>query len=69
VAGIGFVGGGAILRDKEGVHGTATAASVWSMGIVGACVGMGLCHIGIILAAINFITLKLLVPFKQPPKR
>ncbi|MBI3679035.1 MAG: MgtC/SapB family protein [Acidobacteria bacterium] len=26
ITGIGFVGGGAILREKAGVHGTATAA-------------------------------------------
>ena len=30
VAGIGFVGGGAILKEGMSVHGTATAASIWS---------------------------------------
>src|SRR5258708_31669586 len=31
VTGIGFIGGGAILKDKGSVTGTATAASVWSI--------------------------------------
>src|SRR5664279_172393 len=29
IAGIGFIGGGAILKTNAGVHGTATAASIW----------------------------------------
>src|SRR5689334_13599129 len=32
VAGIGFVGGGAILKSEGNVHGTATAASIWNTG-------------------------------------
>src|SRR5512133_1926661 len=34
VTGIGFIGGGAILKDRGSVSGTATAASVWNIGIV-----------------------------------
>src|SRR6185295_2134927 len=64
VTGIGFVGGGAILRDKESVHGTATAASIWSIGIAGAATGFGQYHIAIVLALINFLTLRLLKPLK-----
>src|SRR5437867_4099520 len=42
VTGIGFVGGGAILRDKATIGGgTATAASIWSIGIASAAVGLG----------------------------
>ena len=69
VAGIGFIGGGAILRDKVGVSGTATAASVWSVGIVGAAVGLGVYHIAIMLSVANLLTLKLLVRFKPPLPR
>jgi len=39
VAGIGFVGGGAILKEGMSVHGTATAASIWNTGVVGAAIG------------------------------
>ena len=38
VAGIGFIGGGAILKAEGNVHGTATAASIWNTGVLGAAV-------------------------------
>jgi putative Mg2+ transporter-C (MgtC) family protein len=64
VAGIGFIGGGAILKDRGGVTGTATAASIWAVGIAGAAVGVGMYQIGITLAVVNLLTLKFLAPFK-----
>ena len=66
VTGIGFIGGGAILRDKGGVTGTATAASVWNIGIVGAAVGMGGYHIAVALSLVNFLTLRFLKPRREP---
>jgi putative Mg2+ transporter-C (MgtC) family protein len=65
IAGIGFIGGGAILRGKTHVQGTATAASVWNVGIIGAAIGFDMYHIGIVLGVINWMTLKLLVPLKK----
>jgi putative Mg2+ transporter-C (MgtC) family protein len=38
VAGIGFVGGGAILKTGNTVIGTATAAGLWATAAIGACV-------------------------------
>src|SRR5436190_11724041 len=38
MTGIGFIGGGSILKDASTVHGTATAASLWNMGAIGVCV-------------------------------
>jgi putative Mg2+ transporter-C (MgtC) family protein len=64
VTGIGFIGGGAILRDKGSITGTATAASIWNVGIVGAAVGFGVFHIAIVLTVINLLTLKILAPVK-----
>ena len=40
ITGIGFIGGGAILKDGATVTGTATAASVWNAGVIGAAVAM-----------------------------
>jgi len=57
VTGIGFVGGGAILKDRGMVSGTTTAASVWSTAIVGAAVGMGAYHIAVGLTVFNFVSL------------
>ena len=65
VTGIGFVGGGAILREKGSISGTATAASVWNIGIIGAAVGFGIYHVAVILAIVNFLTLKYLLPLKR----
>ena len=65
VTGIGFVGGGAIMKDRGGVRGTATAASIFNIGIVGAAVGFGLYHIAATLSIINYFTLRFLIPFKK----
>jgi putative Mg2+ transporter-C (MgtC) family protein len=65
ITGIGFVGGGAILKDKGRVSGTATAASIWSIGIIGAAVGLRIYHVAIALALVNFITLRILHPWRS----
>ena len=44
VTGIGFLGAGIIIKDKEGAHvrGLTTAAAVWAAAAVGTLVGVGL---------------------------
>jgi putative Mg2+ transporter-C (MgtC) family protein len=64
VTGIGFIGGGAILKDRGGVHGTATAASIWNTGAIGAAVAFRRYEIAVVLSLINFGTLRLLTPLK-----
>jgi putative Mg2+ transporter-C (MgtC) family protein len=64
ITGIGFVGGGAILREGVTVKGTATAASIWNAGVMGAAVAMERYDIAIILSALNLISLRLLLPLK-----
>src|SRR5215471_6219008 len=41
VSGIGFIGAGAIIRQGDFTTGHATAASIWTVGIMGAAVGYG----------------------------
>jgi putative Mg2+ transporter-C (MgtC) family protein len=65
VAGIGFVGGGAIVRDGMSVHGTATAASIWNTGAIGAAVALDRYEVAIVLAALNLFTLRGLVSLKK----
>ena len=65
IAGIGFIGGGAILKSNGSVHGTATAASIWNMGVMGAAVAQGRYDIGLLLTALNFLTLWVLAPLKK----
>lgn len=38
MTGIGFIGGGAILKQSKSVAGIATGASVWTTGAIGVCV-------------------------------
>jgi putative Mg2+ transporter-C (MgtC) family protein len=64
ITGIGFVGGGAILKEGATVKGTATAASIWNAGVIGASVAMGHVEIAVILAALNLFTLRALLPVK-----
>jgi putative Mg2+ transporter-C (MgtC) family protein len=65
ITGIGFVGGGAILKEGAMVRGTATAASIWNAGVIGASVAMGRYEVAIILSALNLFTLRALLPLKN----
>lgn len=66
MTGIGFVGGGAILKGdgSNGGHvtGIATAASVWNTGAIGAAVGFLRFEVAIVLSAANFLILHWLEP-------
>ena len=64
IVGMGFIGGGAILRMKHSVRGTATAASLWVTGAVGVAVGLGSVDIALMLAVLTFLTLSVLSPLK-----
>lgn len=41
VTGIGFLGAGAILRDRKSVFGLTTAATIWSVAAIGMAAGFG----------------------------
>jgi putative Mg2+ transporter-C (MgtC) family protein len=64
VAGIGFIGGGAILKAEGNVHGTATAASIWTTGVVGAAVAQDRFFMALTLATMNLFALRVLLPLK-----
>jgi putative Mg2+ transporter-C (MgtC) family protein len=65
VTGIGFVGGGAILKQGLTIKGTATAASIWSTGAIGATVANGDYAIAIVVSAINLVTFLVLTPIEE----
>lgn len=76
ITGMGFIGGGAILRLKDSVKGTATAASLWATGAIGVAVGLGSYDVAIVLALITIATLWPLAVFKnkmiasaKPPRK
>jgi len=57
VTGIGFLGAGAIIRDREGVKGLTTAASVWLVAGIGLAVGCGFYTAGLVSTVIAVIVL------------
>jgi putative Mg2+ transporter-C (MgtC) family protein len=65
ITGIGFIGGGAILKQGDSVQGTATAASLWATGAIGVAVGLGSYDVAVTIAAFTFFTLKLLTMVKE----
>ncbi len=65
ITGIGFIGGGAILKEGATVRGTATAASIWNAGVIGASVAVGRYEVAVILALLNLFTLRALLPLKN----
>ena len=60
MTGIGFIGGGSIIHDANAVHGTATAASLWNMGAIGALVAEGNYGLAAVLCMVNYLCLLLL---------
>ena len=62
LSGIGFIGGGAIVKQGANVRGVATAASIWNTGAVGAAVALNRLEISITLSLINFLILRFLTP-------
>jgi len=64
VAGIGFIGGGAILKSDSRVHGVAAAASIWNFGVVGASVAQNRFLLAAALAALNLFSLRVLLQVK-----
>ena len=69
MTGIGFLGGGAILKEGGSVRGTATAASIWITGAVGGAVAFGHYEIAVLLSLLNFLTLSWFGPLKESVSR
>jgi putative Mg2+ transporter-C (MgtC) family protein len=67
ITGIGFIGGGAILKGGGEVHGTATAASLWTTGAIGIAVALGAYDVAMSICLFAVLTLYVLSRFK--PKR
>lgn len=60
ITGIGFIGGGAILKHNGNIKGLVTAASIWNAGAIGAAVGFDRANIAVVLSLLNLIILWLL---------
>lgn len=65
LSGMGFIGGGAILKEGSSVTGTATAASIWGTGAIGAAAAYGNYEIGLLISLANLLVLRFLTPLKR----
>lgn len=65
MTGIGFVGGGAIVKQSDDVQGTATAAAIWATGAVGAATAFDRFALAIAISGIAFLTFLLLTPIRN----
>ena len=65
IAGMGFIGGGAIIKTQSRVQGTATAASLWNTGAIGTAVAFHRYEIALVLSLISFATFALARPVKS----
>jgi len=59
LTGVGFLGAGTIIVNRGRVEGLTTAASIWSVAIVGIAIGMGFWIIVIPSTIIIFLTLRI----------
>ena len=68
VTAVGFVGGGAIIKDEQRVRGTATAAGIWTTSAIGAACGYGQFEIAVVVAIVTYVTLRALRRFEPTVK-
>lgn len=59
VTGIGFLGAGTIIHEKNYVNGLTSAASIWVSAMIGIAIGYGYYFIGITATILVLITLLL----------
>jgi putative Mg2+ transporter-C (MgtC) family protein len=69
MTGIGFIGGGSIVKEADSVHGTATAASLWNMGAIGAAVAFGNYGLALLLSGMNYLTLLVMSLIERKVKK
>jgi putative Mg2+ transporter-C (MgtC) family protein len=65
VAGVGFLGAGAILRTDERVHGLTTAAGIWVTAAIGLLIGAGFWILGVGVTILALIIIIGLRPFHE----
>jgi putative Mg2+ transporter-C (MgtC) family protein len=57
VTGVGFLGAGAIIQDRRGVHGLTTAATIWLVASIGMACGAQFYKLAIVSSLIAILTL------------
>jgi putative Mg2+ transporter-C (MgtC) family protein len=65
ITGIGFIGGGTILKNREQVSGLATATCIWVTGALGAACAYGYFELAAAISLASYLTLRLMKPVKE----
>jgi putative Mg2+ transporter-C (MgtC) family protein len=65
VTGIGFLGGGAILRYRDTVHGMTTAATIWVNAAIGVASGSAQYLLAVTTTALTLVVLVVLPPIEM----
>ncbi|MBI5145488.1 MAG: MgtC/SapB family protein [Candidatus Omnitrophica bacterium] len=60
ITGIGFLGAGTIIRERQGIRGLTTAASLWVVAGIGLAIGCGFYLAGAFTTVLALVTLLLL---------
>ena len=69
VVGIGFLGGGAILKSGVSVRGLTTAATLWTTAAIGTAIGLGAYTLGLVAAGLGLVALEGLRPVRRILRR
>jgi putative Mg2+ transporter-C (MgtC) family protein len=62
VTGVGFLGAGAVIQDRGGVHGLTTAATIWLVAAIGMACGFGLYMLAAATTITALVVLLVLAP-------
>jgi putative Mg2+ transporter-C (MgtC) family protein len=65
VTGVGFLGGGAILRGRSNIHGMTTAATIWVNSAIGMAAGIGAYAMAAAATFITIVVLLVLLPIEK----
>ena len=65
ITGMGFIGGGSIIKTDSGSSGTATAAGIWLTGAIGLSVAYQRLEIAIALSLVGFLIFQFSVYLKK----
>jgi putative Mg2+ transporter-C (MgtC) family protein len=65
VTGVGFLGAGAIIQDRAGVHGLTTAATIWLVASIGMACGA---HFYALAVIATFVAIIVLIGFGKLAK-
>jgi len=64
LTGVGFIGGGAVLRNGTNISGLTTAATIWIMSSIGMAIGAGSYELAVVTTLITFLVLVVIRKFE-----